>query len=134
MGLPFHWFLACDFSCQGMNTFKKHKNTRHQKVQEISDYSEKVHSEATPDIANNDSKSFENKSVSEGDIGLYEIELVNGVVVLVCNLCQEGFDMNDDIESHLKNIHNKKFGPNQWTSCLDRECGICNECGLKKYE
>ena len=70
----------------------------------------------------------------EEEMGLYKIELVEGGVVLVCNLCNEGFEMDDNIQKHLEDIHNKFVGPNKWTSCLDRWCAVCNECGLSKYE
>ena len=46
----------------------------------------------------------------EKELGLYEIELVDGVVVLVCNLCNTGFEMDDGIEKHLKDIHSKSLG------------------------
>ena len=31
----------------------------------------------------------------EEEMGLYQIELVEGGVVLVCNLCNEGFEMDE---------------------------------------
>ena len=51
---------------------------------------------------------------------LYQIDLVDGGVVVVCNLFNEGSEMEDNIEKHFEDIHNKILGPNKWTLCLDR--------------
>ena len=70
----------------------------------------------------------------EEELGLYEIEFIDGGGVLVCNLCNGGFEMNDNIKKQFEDIHNKILGPKKWTWYLDRGCGICNECGLSKWE
>ena len=62
---------------------------------------------------------------------LYKIELVQGGEVLVGNVCNEGSKNYDNIK---KDIHIMIVGPNKRTSCLDRGFGVCNECGLSKYE
>ena len=36
-----------------------------------------------------------------------QIELVEGAVGLVCNLCNRGFEIDDKIEKHLEDILNK---------------------------
>ena len=90
------------------------------------------------EVKDTDHTKNENKNKSSIDfkeeMGLYQIKLVKGGVVLVCNLCNEGFEMDNNIEKYLEYIHKYIVGPNKWTSCLDRWCGVCNECGLSKYE
>ena len=130
------WYTCdeCQFSCQGLTTLKKHTNTRHPKANESSKHPEEETAKETNTQQHNDHDKSIGCCDSEEELALYEIELVDGGVVVVCNLCQEGFDMEDNIEKHMKDIHNKILGPNKWTSCLDRGCGICNECGIDKYQ
>ena len=47
----------------------------------------------------------------EEELGLYEILLIDGGVVLACNLCNERLKMNDTIEKHFEDIHNRVLGP-----------------------
>ena len=121
-----------------MTTLRKHKNTKHPIVCKRVETPDKTLSEVIEEVQCNKYTNEKNESKTcvefEEELGLYEIELTDGGVVLVCNLCNEGFEMNDNIEKHFEDIHNKILGPNKWTSCLDRGCGICNECGLSKYD
>ena len=127
---------TCKYSCKSLNTLAKHKNTKHPAVLQDNEKGclEVIEKQYSDKEGEKETNLNDNTSISEKDIGLYEIEMVDGKVVIVCNHCEEGFDPEDDIEKHLKDVHNKIVGPNKWTSCLDRGCGLCNECSLDAYE
>ena len=46
-------------------------------------------------------------------LGTCESELIDGAEVMVCNSCDEGFNLKDGIEKHLTEVQNKFVGPNK---------------------
>ena len=47
------------------------------------------------------------KSESEGEFDLFQLEVVSDEEVFACNLCNEGFDSEDEVKEHLKQSHKK---------------------------
>ena len=88
--------FKCDegvFSCQGMTTLIKHKNTQHPLVCKRVETPEKTLCEVIEEVQCNKYTNEKNESKTcvefEEELGLYEIELIDGGGVLVCNLCNE---------------------------------------------
>ena len=65
---------------------------------------------------------------------LFQIEVGSGGMIFVCNICNKGFDEEDNFQTHMKEIHEKIVTTREWTTCLDRECGVCNDCLINKCE
>ena len=124
----------CEYSCKSLNTFRKHVNTKHPTVLEINEEDQSKKSDQKDSDSSEVKDHSDSEDKFENDIGLYEIEMIDGGILCVCNFCDEGFEVEDNIEKHMKDIHNKVMSPNKWTSCLDRGCGMCNECSLDKYD
>ena len=120
--------LQCLYSCEKKVTLKKHMNTKH------------------PFEGSNDSESRYDDEQNDNDIEddmLYDIEIVNGEPVCVCNLCSEGLDNAEELINHMKESHNRvltpEVGKHKSVPCKDGNCiesGIstCIECIMRQYE
>ena len=97
----------CQFTCGGKTTLRKHKNTKHPKCFDAIGASSKMVDEKKDTDHTKNEKENKNSIDFEEEMILYQIELVEGGVVLVCNLCDEGFEMDNNIEKHLEDIPNK---------------------------
>ena len=49
----------------------------------------------------------DNEGESEGEFDLFQLEVVSGEEVYVCNLCDEGLDSEAELREHLKKKHKK---------------------------
>ena len=70
----------------------------------------------------------------EDNDDLYSIEMVNGEHVFVCNLCDEGFDNDDVMTSHMKVSHNREIQDKEFIPCENGKCNDCIECIYKRWE
>ena len=59
------------------------------------------HNEVSGNITRDD------ESESEGELDLFQLEVVSDEEVYVCNLCDEGLDSEAELREHLKKKHNK---------------------------
>ena len=59
------------------------------------------HNEVSGNITRDD------ESESEGELDLFQLEVVSDEEVYVCNLCDEGSDSEAEIREHLKQKHKK---------------------------
>ena len=76
-----------------MTTLRKHKSTKHPIVGKRVETPDKILSEVIEEVQCNKYTNEKNESKTcvefEEELGLYEIELIDGGGVLVCNLCNE---------------------------------------------
>ena len=76
----------CDFIAKTLVTLKKHVNTKHPHLVTEHKYQEE-------DIVLN--------CVQE----LFQIEALEGEQVFACNVCNEGFDIEDNVRKHITSDH-----------------------------
>ena len=115
--------LECLFSCEAEVTFQKHMNTKHPHERlKDSDYS-------------CEEENNENATDSGDELSLFDIEMVNGEPVCVCNLCDEGLDNEEDLFFHMKESHNRVLHPTEVIDkCINGNCLKCIECIERKWD
>ena len=87
-----HKCEKCNFMCVGDVTMKKHLNTKHGSLQK--------------DNAEHDSKEEVNKESLDADLeDFFQIEVVDGETLYVCNICNEGVDNENMIKIHMHENH-----------------------------
>ena len=116
------------YSCEKKDTLKKHMNTKH--PFEGSNNSEPRYDDE------------EHNTYIEDNM-LYDIEIVNGEAVCVCNICSEGLDNAEEVRNHMKESHDRvltpEVGKHKAVPCKDGNCiesGIatCIEYIMRQYE
>ena len=115
--------LECLYSCETKVPFLKHMNTKHpHKMLDVR--------ENSFEGENNESETdFEDKT------SLFNIEMVNGEPVCVCNLCDEGLYNKEDLIVHMKEIHNRVLHETEViNSCMNNNCDKCIECIQRKFD
>ena len=65
---------------------------------------------------------------------LFQIDVGSRGMIFVCNICNKGFDEEDNFQTHMKDILEKIVSTKEWTKCRDMKCGFCNECLISKCE
>ena len=86
----------CGYSCKNEITFRKHMTTKHPALPEVPDNFE--------DIEKNTNEINYEAQLEDID-ECFQIEIFNGEQVFACNICDEGFDNDDEIRKHISNNH-----------------------------
>ena len=82
----------CNFVGETYFSLKKHINTKHE-PQSIETNNKE------------EEKFIETDCVLDGIDDLFQIEIIEGEEVYACNVCDEGFDRNDEIRRHISTYH-----------------------------
>ena len=82
----------CDFVGNTDLSIKKHVNTKHS-IQNIEEQE------------NNSSKTDCTIDGIEGIEDMFQLEILDGEQVYACNVCDQGFDIEDEIKKHIVDNH-----------------------------
>ena len=80
----------CDYDCSSEVSLKKHRNTKHTVRY---DQAAKDFSDGVEDCG------------LEGIEDMFQLEVLEGKEIYACNICNEGFDTNDEIKNHIEIAH-----------------------------
>ena len=81
----------CDYDCSSEVSLKKHCNTKYivRFDQAAKDFSDGV-------------KDFGLEGIED----MFQLEVLEGKEIYACNICNEGFDKNDEVKNHIETAHN----------------------------
>ena len=62
----------------------------------------------------------------------FQIEMVNGDMVWVCNMCEYGLDSSNEIQTHMKSSHNKVINIEQYGGVPGKDTDPLDEKTLER--